>query len=112
MGNFRIPDFVERQNAATKARQAALERFRANAADPTVAERQTARTASAADRTAAKKVRDVEKAEQKAVDAEIAKQAAHDAAVQAERILIENATREFAVASRTKGDQGRALRGP
>jgi hypothetical protein len=34
MAGFKQPDFIERQEAAAKARKAALERFRAKAADP------------------------------------------------------------------------------
>jgi hypothetical protein len=63
MGGFKTPDFVERQNAATKAKKAALEKFRAKATDPAFVERQRAPMASAADRTGAKKARAVEKAE-------------------------------------------------
>ena len=75
MNGFKQPDFVERQEAAAKARQAALEKFRAKAADPALAERLTARTASAAERRASKNVRETEKAEKKARDAERARQA-------------------------------------
>jgi len=55
MGGFKTPDFVERQKTAAKAKKAALEKFRAKATDPAFSERQTARVASAADRTAAKR---------------------------------------------------------
>jgi len=96
MGGFKDPDFVERQNAATKARKAVLDKFRANAADPTVAERQVARAAGAADRAAARKVRATEKAEKKVADAEAAKQAERAAAEQAERERAEEANRELA----------------
>jgi Family of unknown function (DUF6481) len=102
MGSFKNPDFVERQNTATKAKKAALEKFRANATDPAFAERQTARMASAADRTAAKKAREVEKAEKRALDAEVAKQAERDAAVQVGRALAENANRELALQAERK----------
>jgi Family of unknown function (DUF6481) len=54
MSGFKKPGFVERQNTAPKAKKAALEKFRANAADPAFAERQTARTVSANTRKAAK----------------------------------------------------------
>ena len=102
MGGFKHPDFLERQEAAAKARQAALEKFRASAADPAFAERQTARTASAADRTAVRKARAVAKAEKSALDAEAAKQAERDAAEQAGRALAENANRELALRAESK----------
>ncbi len=92
---FKPPDFVERQQAAAKARQAALEKFRAKAADPALAERLTARTASAAERRAIKNVRDTEKAERKVRDAERARQAARDAALAAERTKAENVERKL-----------------
>ena len=56
MGGFKDLNFVDRRNAAADAKKAALEKFRANAADPAFAERQKARTASAADRAEAKRV--------------------------------------------------------
>jgi hypothetical protein len=97
MAGFKNPDFVERQEAAAKARKAALEKFLAKAADPALAERLTARTASAADRRAVKNVRDTEKAEQKVRNAERAVQAERDAALQAERVKAEKAQRELAL---------------
>ncbi|MFZ0775425.1 MAG: DUF6481 family protein, partial [Xanthobacteraceae bacterium] len=47
MAGFKQPDFIERQQAAAKARKAALDKFRAKTADPGLAERLTARTAQA-----------------------------------------------------------------
>jgi hypothetical protein len=102
MSGFKKPDFVERQETATKARKAALEKFRASAAGPASAERLTARLASAADRRAAKNVREVEKAEKKARDAERAQQAERDAAIQAERAAAESANRELALQAERK----------
>src|ERR1700722_8652772 len=94
MSGFKKPDFIERQEAAALAKKAALEKFRASAADPAFAERQTARIASAKTRRADKNARDIEKAEKKARDAERVRQAEHDAAVQAEQAAAENANRE------------------
>ena len=102
MGSFKDPDFVERQNTATKAKKAALEKFRAHADDPAFAERQTVRMASAADRTAAKKVRETEKAEKRALDAEVARQAERNAAAQVERALAEKANLELALRAERK----------
>ena len=50
MRRSKAPDFVERRNAATNAKKTALEKFRAHAGDPGLAERQTARVALAARR--------------------------------------------------------------
>ena len=63
MAGFKNPNFLERQEAAAKAKKAALEKFLAKAADPALAERLTARTAGAADRRAVRNVREAEKAE-------------------------------------------------
>src|ERR1700692_3890167 len=102
MSGFKNPDFRERQDIAAKARKAALEKFLAKAADPALAERLTARTASAVDRRAVKNVRDAEKAETKARDAERAFKAERDAALQAERDKAERAQREFALQAEQK----------
>jgi len=100
--SFKQPDLLERQQAAAKARKAALEKFRAKAADPALADRLTARTASAADRKAIKNAREVEKAEKKARDAERAQQAERDAAIQTERAKAESAQRELALQAEQK----------
>jgi hypothetical protein len=102
MTGFKQPDFLERQEAAARAKKAALDKFRAKAADPTLAERLTARTASAAERKAIKSTRDAEKAEKKARDAERAQQAERDAALAAERAKAERAQRELALQAEQK----------
>jgi hypothetical protein len=102
MAGFKQPDFIERQQAAAKAKKAALEKFRAKAADPGLAERLTERTVSAADRKAVKTVRDAEKAEKKIRDAERAEQEKRDAALQAERAKVEKADREAALQAENK----------
>jgi len=94
MSGFKQPGLLERQEAAAKAKKAALDKFHAKAADPGLAERLTARTASAADRKAIKNVREAEKTEQKVRDAELARQAERDAAAQAERAKAESAERD------------------
>ncbi len=96
MAWFREPDFKERQKMAAAAKKAALEKFRANAGDPATAERAQSRATEATDRAAAKKVRDIEKAEKKARDAELALQAKREAAVEAERAATEKAEHELA----------------
>ena len=94
MTGFKQPDLIERQEAAAKAKKAALEKFRAKAADPALAERLQARTVGAAERKALATIRDAERAEKKARDAERAQQAARDAAAAAEREAAERAQRE------------------
>ena len=105
MAGFKNPNLLERQEAAAKAKKAALEKFLAKAADPALAERLTARTASAVDRRAVKNVRDAEKAETKARDAERALKAERDAALQAERDKAERAERELALQAKQKADR-------
>jgi len=96
MAGFKQPDFIERQEAAAKARKVALEKFRAKVADPALAERLTARAARAAERSAIKTTREIERAEKKAREAEPAQQAERDAAIEAERAKTESAERERA----------------
>ena len=94
MAFFKQPDFIERQEAAAKARKVALEKFRAKVADPALAERLTARAARAAECSAIKTTREIERAEKKAREAEPAQQAERDAAIEAERAETESAERE------------------
>lgn len=58
----------ERQQASIKAKKAALEKFRAKAADPALANRLTARAEHATVRRAALAKREIEKADKKARD--------------------------------------------
>ena len=105
MAGFKNPNLIERQEAAAKAKKAALQKFLAKAADPALAERLTARTAGAADRRAVRTVREAEKAETKARNAERALQAERDAALQAERDKAERAEREVALQAKQKADR-------
>ncbi len=102
MAGLKHPELLERQEAAAKATKAALQKFLAKAADPALAERLTARTAGAAERRAAKNVREAEKAETKARNAELALKAERDAALQAERDKAERAQREIALQAEQK----------
>src|SRR6202161_2487248 len=102
MAGFKNPDLHERQEAAAKAKKAALQKVLAKAADPALAGRFTARTASAADRRAVRSVREVEKTETKARDTERALKAERDAALQAERDKAERAQRELALHAEQK----------
>jgi len=56
MAGFKQPEFIERQEAAAKARKLALEKFRAKIADPALAKRLRARAARAAERSGIKNV--------------------------------------------------------
>ncbi len=102
MSGFKQPDFAERQAAAAKAKKAALEKFRAKAADPALADRLTARTASAAERKASKNAGEMAKAEKKAREVERAQQAEREAAMQVERANAESAERELALQAERK----------
>ncbi len=102
MARFKQPDLIERQEAAAKARKLALEKFRAKASDPALAERLRARAAHAAERSAIKTSREIERAEQKAREAERTQQAEHDAAIAAERAKAESAERERALQAEKK----------
>jgi len=102
MAGFKNPDLQERQEAAAKARKAALQKFLAKAADPALAERLNTRTADAAKRQAVRNVREAEKVETKARNAERALKAERDAALQAEREKAERAQRELALQAEQK----------
>jgi hypothetical protein len=93
MTGFKQSDFLERQEASTKAKKAALEKFRAKAADPALADRLTARTARAAVRSAVDTQRKIEKAR----DAARRSRADSDAAIEAKRAKAESADRERAL---------------
>jgi hypothetical protein len=102
MASFKQPDFIERQEAAAKARKVALEKFRAKAADPALAERLTARAARAAERSAIKTTREIGRAANEAREAERAHQAERDAAIEAERAKAESGERERALQAKQK----------
>ena len=73
MTGFDQPDLLERQEAANKAKKAALER--AKAADPALADRLTERMVQAADRKTIKNIPAAEKVENKSREAERTQQA-------------------------------------
>ena len=83
MSSFRSPDVIERRNNAAAVKKAMLEKFRAVAEDPALAEEQRAkrmavagaRARRQAEREAAKKLRDAELAAEAARAAELAAQA-------------------------------------
>ena len=99
MSNFKEPSLAERQNAAAKAKQAALARFRENtpANNPAVAERlaerevaHAVRTNKAAERKVAKLAREAELVQ----EAVSKKQAEQDALAKARQLASEQAARE------------------
>jgi hypothetical protein len=94
MTGFKQPDFLERQEAAIKAKKAALEKFRAKAADPALADRLIERMVRAADRKTIKNIRAEEKIENKSRETARTQQAEREAALQAERAKAEGAQRE------------------
>ena len=102
MAGFKQPDFIERQEATAKARELTLEKFRAKAADPALAERLTARAAHAAERSAIKTTREIETVEKKARQTERAQQAERDAAIEVERANAESVERERAAQAKQK----------
>jgi hypothetical protein len=65
-------------------------KFRAKAADPALAERLTARATRAAERSAIKTTREIERAEKEVREAKRAQQAERDAAIEAERAKAES----------------------
>ena len=101
-GRSKEPEFIERQTAAQNAKKALLERFRAKAADPTAADRLQERAAEAAQREAARKVREAEKAERKVREAAAAEAAKREAAARVEREAAEKAEREHAAEAAAK----------
>jgi hypothetical protein len=105
MAGFKQPDFIERREAAAKAKKAALENLRAKSADPALAERLTARAAHAVERTAIKATRKIEQAETKVRETERAQQAERDAAIEAKRAKAESADRELALQSEQKASR-------
>ena len=102
VASFKQPDFIERQEAAAKARKVALEKFRTKAADPALAERLIARAARASERSAIKATREIERAEKEVREAERAQQAERDAAIEAERARAESGERERALQAKQK----------
>jgi len=85
MSAFREPGFKERQEAAAKAKQAALDKLRARQkpVEPAVVQQQPDRATRAKERSATKGARATEKAEKQAAKTE--KQATGKAAPKAAR---------------------------
>src|ERR1700722_15849826 len=86
MSNYKEPDLEERQSTAAEAKKRMLEKFRAVSEDPALAKRQAARVAvnearlaRIAQREAAKRLQEVELAEQTARNAALALQAQQEA---------------------------------
>jgi hypothetical protein len=100
MSGFREPGFADRQKAAQQAKQAILEKFRAQPGpdDPAVKQRQAEREAQASARAQAKEAREAEKAAKKAEDERLAA----EAAAQLAREKEEAAAREAALEAERK----------
>ena len=102
MSGFKQPDLPARREAAARAKKAALEKFRAAATDPALADRLTERAVRAADRETSRNVRAAKMAEERSREAERKQQAEREAALQAERAAAENAERERALEAERK----------
>ena len=103
MGSFKDPTFADRIEAAAKAKQALLERFRTQPADdPDRLARQAERMRIANERATAKRARDAEKAAKKVREAELAAQAAKDAAEAAARAIAEKQEQEAQILAQQK----------
>src|SRR3954454_10242989 len=78
MSGFREPGFADRQKAAQQAKQAILEKFRAQPGpdDPAVKQRQAEREAQAEARAKAREAREAAKAARKAEEERLAAEAA------------------------------------
>ncbi|MBM3528002.1 MAG: hypothetical protein FJX62_07915 [Alphaproteobacteria bacterium] len=107
--SFRTPDLHERQQAAATARKSALEKFKAAANDPSVAEKQAARAAihqarqeRMAEREKQRLAREAELAAQAAREAELAEQARLEAERIAAIAAAEEAERELQLAAEQK----------
>ena len=114
MSGFKDAGFLERQQAAAKAKQAALEKFRAQpgANDPAVVERERARRAiaeareaRASEREGARLAREKEMAEQRIRAAALAEQAAREAAERTAREQREIADGEVALQAGRKAER-------
>lgn len=106
MSRFRDPDLKDRQSSSTAAKKAMLEKFQAAAKDPVIAARRSALEAEClirrAEREAAKKERDAERAEQVARDAETAAKAKREAEEAAALAATELTEREAALKAEQK----------
>jgi hypothetical protein len=98
MTGFREPSFKERQDAAAKAKQAALEKLRARLrpGEPAFVQQQADRVSRATEQPAAKEARAAEKAQKKPRDAEPRERAARAAAEQAASDAAGQKTRKVA----------------
>jgi hypothetical protein len=98
MSGFREPSFKERQDAAAKAKQAALEKLRARPrpGEPAFVQQQADLVSRATERATAKEARAAEKAQKKARDAELREQAARAAAEKAASDAAEQKARAAA----------------
>ncbi len=109
MSSYKTPDILERQTNAAAAKKAMLEKFRAAAEDPAIAERRAARTVihqarlvRIAEREAAKRAREAELAAEAARAAELLAQAEREAKQLEAMIAAEKADRAAALEAEQK----------
>jgi hypothetical protein len=109
LSSYKDPDFQQRQSSASTAKKEMLEKFRAAAGDPAVAERQAARVAlkearqvRAAEREAAKQARQIEQAEQAARAAELKLESEREAARLEAAMAADKAEQEILLAAEQK----------
>ena len=109
MSSYKDPDIQQRQSDAAAAKKATLEKFRAASDDPAVAMRHATRVAMnearlvrIAEREAAKRAREAERAEQATLAAELALQAQREAEKAAALAAAEKAEREVLLAAEQK----------
>ena len=110
MSGFRSPDVLERRNNADAVKKAMLEKFRAVTQDPVLAEQQRAkrvalseaRAARAAEREAARKVREADLAAETARLAEFEAQAQREREAAEALLAAEKAEQEAQLAAEQK----------
>ena len=104
MGSFKDPTFADRIEAAAKAKQALVQRFRTQppSDDPERLARQAERMRIANEQAVAKRAREAEKAAKKAREAELAAQAAREAAEAAARAIAEKLEQEAQMLAQQK----------
>ena len=112
MSSFRSPDVLERRNNAATVKKAMLEKFRAARQDPALEQQHLkriavnkARVARAAEREAAKKMREAELVVQAARAAELAAHAQREAEKAEVLAKAEAAERDEALAAEQKSDR-------
>jgi hypothetical protein len=112
MGNYKDPDFQERNDSAAAAKKALLQKFRAAAEDPKIAQRHAERVAinearlvRQAERQTSRLKRETELAEELAMAARREAQARLEAEKAATLLAAKNAEREAVIAAEKKAER-------